>query len=110
MSLTDKKCKSCEDKNTKGLTLEEISDLLIQVPGWVLSPDGDVISREFKFSSFPNAIDFVSDVAKIAENEGHHPDMHVSYDTVRVDISTHSIKALTENDFILAAKIDGVVR
>lgn len=110
MTLTDKKCKPCEDKNTKGLTLEETSDLLMQVPGWVLSPDADMISREFKFASFPNAIDFVSDIAKIAEHEGHHPDMHISYDTVRVDISTHSIKALTENDFILAAKIDAVVR
>ena len=110
MSLTNKKCKSCEDKNAKALSMEEIADLLMEVPGWGLSPDGDMISREFSFSSFDNAISFVSDIAKVAEGEGHHPDIHVFYDKVRLDIKTHSIGALTENDFILAAKVDAIVR
>lgn len=110
MSLLNKKCKPCEDKNAKPLSLEEISDFLMQVPGWSLSPEGDMISCEFDFSSFSNAIDFVAKVAKISDIEGHHPDIHVFYDKVRIDISTHSVSALTENDFILAAKLDAIVR
>ncbi len=110
MNLINKKCRPCEDKKAKGLSAEEISDLRMQVPGWSLSKDVDKISREFSFSSFQNAIDFVGDVAKIADSEGHHPDIHVFYDKVRLDLSTHSIGKLTENDFILAAKIDSIIR
>ncbi len=62
----------------------------------------------FNFKDFAETMVFVNTVAKIAESEGHHPDMHVSYNKVLVELWTHAIHGLSENDFILAAKIDGI--
>jgi 4a-hydroxytetrahydrobiopterin dehydratase len=62
--------------------------------------------KEFKFVDFIGAINFVNLVADIAEEEGHHPDIHIFYNKVRLELSTHAIGGLSENDFILAAKID----
>jgi len=67
---------------------------------------GSKISQEFKFKDFKEAIAFVNKIAELAENEGHHPDIHIFYNKVLVEIWTHFIGGLSENDFILASKIE----
>ena len=66
------------------------------------------IERLFKFNNFKEAIEFVNKIAILAEEEGHHPDMDISYNEVNITIWTHAIKGLSENDFILAVKIDSL--
>jgi len=74
---------------------------------WSLSADGQRICRTWKVKYFLTSIDFFRRVADLAEQEGHHPDLHLtSYRVVTVEIWTHAVGGLTENDFILAAKID----
>lgn len=82
----------------------EVEKLLAQVSGWSLS--GKWITKEFHFRNFIEAMKFVNRVAAVAEEEGHHPDIHIHYNRVRFEIWTHAINGLSENDFILAAKID----
>ena len=84
----------------------EVERFLAQVSGWSLS--GKWITKEFKYKNFVEALKFVNRVADLAEQEGHHPDIHIHYNLVRFDIWTHAIDGLSENDFILAAKIDAL--
>ncbi len=88
--------------------LEEakIKDLLMEIPLWSLK--GGHLYRAFKFKNFAEAINFVNSTAKIAEDEGHHPDISIHYNKVELDLCTHAIKGLSDNDFILAAKIDRI--
>ena len=106
MKLAQKKCIPCEDKTIKPLTRKEILPYLKQVPKWELAKNSKKISRIRLFKDFITAMKFVTKVAKIAEKNGHHPDMAISYNKVTLDLWTHSIGGLSENDFILAAKID----
>ncbi|MEN9561569.1 MAG: hypothetical protein RIQ56_842 [Candidatus Parcubacteria bacterium] len=85
---------------------EEARSYMADIPDWELSPDAAGISRSYKFKTFVDAMEFVSFVADIAEMEDHHPDIHIFYNRVRLDLSTHSIKGLSENDFIVAAKVN----
>lgn len=78
------------------------------IPKWQLSPDGKSISRDFTFVDFKQAMEFVNKVAEIAEKEGHHPDLNIKWNKVRLECSTHAIGGLSTNDFILAAKVDAV--
>ena len=110
MSLLQKKCKPCEDKNMKPLGKESAEELLREVSEWDMAKDGKKISREFKFRDFLGSMGFIDKVADIAEIEGHHPDIHIYYDKVVLDLSTHSIGGLSENDFIVAAKINAIWR
>ncbi len=103
--LLKKKCKSCEEK-TKPFSKEESLSYLNQIEGWVINDEATQISKEFKFVDFIGAINFVNLVADIAEMEGHHPDIYISYNKVKLNLYTHSISGLSENDFILAAKIN----
>lgn len=82
--------------------------LLGELNGWSLSSDGKNISKEFKFKNFVQAIGFANTITPIAEAEGHHPNLFVSWGKVKVELSTHAIGGLSENDFILAAKIDSI--
>ncbi len=102
--LTRKHCVSCEG-DVKLLASKEIEKYLNTVGAWQLNKQGH-ITRTFAFSEFLPAMDFVNRVAKLAEQEGHHPDFYIHYNIVELEIWTHSINGLTENDFILAAKID----
>lgn len=77
-------------------------------PGWALSEDARHIARTFRFKSYYRTIAFVNAVAWIANTEDHHPDLEVAYGSCRVRYTTHAIKGLSENDFICAAKIDGL--
>ena len=105
MKLTEKKCKPCEG-GTPPLTEEQANDLLKQVASWTIK-DGHVF-KQFKFKDFKEAMDFINKVAEIAEQEDHHPNITNSYNKVSIETWTHSINGLSENDFILAAKIDEI--
>ncbi|MBI1830522.1 MAG: 4a-hydroxytetrahydrobiopterin dehydratase [Planctomycetes bacterium] len=104
--LAKKKCVSCE-VGAVGLTADQVRGLLPAAPEWKLSSDGKRIRREWRVRDFLTAIDFFNRIAQIAEGEDHHPDLHlVGYRNVTIEIWTHAVGGLTENDFILAAKID----
>ncbi len=105
MDLTQKKCVVCEGAETP-LIRAEAEIFLKQTPGWIISDDGKKISREFQFKDFRESMAFINKVAEIAESEGHHPDTHCFYSRVKLELWTHAIDGLFENDFIVAAKID----
>jgi 4a-hydroxytetrahydrobiopterin dehydratase len=86
------------------LSLEKSKDLLKGIPNWTLK--GKSIEREFKFVNFGEAINFVNKVASTAEAENHHPDIHIFYNKVKLELSTHDVGGLSGKDFILAAQID----
>ena len=102
--LTQKKCVPCE-AGGPALTREEAEILLKQIPEWQLNDSVTQIERTFTFPDFKTAIAFADKVGEVAEEEGHHPDLHVSWGKVRIELSTHAVKGLSENDFIMAAKI-----
>src|SRR5271157_4828349 len=80
-----------------------------QVEGWSLVPDGQRIRRSWTVRNFMAGVEFFNQVAALAEEEGHHPDLHLEgYRQVAVELWTHAIGGLSENDFILAAKINQI--
>ncbi len=103
-NLSTKKCKACEG-GTSALSGDESNRYLSQVMGWELV-DGKKIKKEYKFKDFKQSLDFVNKIGAIAEKEGHHPAITIIYNKVRIASSTHAIGGLSENDFIIAAKID----
>lgn len=105
MELTEKKCVPCEG-GVPRLTPDEVARLAPQVPAWTVTEGHRTITRRFAFEDFNQAIAFVNRLAALAEEEQHHPDFSVRYSVVDVVIYTHAIGGLSENDFILAAKID----
>ena len=105
MDLAKKKCKPC-DGSLKALTPDEARALGGQVRKWKIRKDEPRLWREYTFKDFMRAIKFVNKVAEIAEAEGHHPDVHIHYNLVKLVLWTHDLGGLSENDFILAAKID----
>lgn len=108
--LRTMECVPCEGGIPK-LTPEEAAGFLRQVQGWTLDGDGDRIRKTTTFKDFVSAMAFLNEVARVAEEEGHHPDFSLhSWNTVDFTISTHAIKGLSRNDFILAAKIDALAR
>jgi 4a-hydroxytetrahydrobiopterin dehydratase len=103
--LTQKKCVPCEGGVPK-LSRQEAEAFLKHVAGWTLSEDGIRIRREWRVKNFLAGMEFFERVAEVAEHEGHHPDLHlVGYRNLAIEIWTHAIGGLSENDFILAAKI-----
>jgi 4a-hydroxytetrahydrobiopterin dehydratase len=105
-ALSKKKCKPCEG-GIPPLSPEEVRRLASAVPEWRVTPDGKRIRREWRVRDFPAALDFFQRIGQVAEAEDHHPDLHLTgYRNVAVELSTHAVGGLTENDFILAAKID----
>ena len=104
--LVAKRCVPCEG-GIPPLSTSEIQTLSPAVPLWNVTADGKRIRREWKVKNFVAALAFFNRVADVAEAEGHHPDLHlVGYRNVAIEIWTHAVNGLTENDFILAAKID----
>jgi 4a-hydroxytetrahydrobiopterin dehydratase len=101
--LSRKHCVPCEG-GMAPLGAEEARALAGRIEGWDLK--GDRLSKRFHFKDFVEAMAFVNGLAELAEAEGHHPDIHIQYNKVRLELWTHAAKGLTENDFILAAKID----
>ncbi|MCI0542222.1 4a-hydroxytetrahydrobiopterin dehydratase [bacterium] len=114
-NLSQKHCVPCEG-GVKAFSKEEASKLLGEVNAgraensWMLSLDAKQISREFVFLNFKEALAFVNRVGDVAEEEKHHPDIKIfAYKKVLVELSTHAIGGLSENDFILAAKINTIL-
>jgi 4a-hydroxytetrahydrobiopterin dehydratase len=107
--LTAKRCKPCEG-GVPPLTPAAVGQLMKALHGdWKLAADGKSIARSFEFSGFHKTIGFVNAVAWIANAEGHHPDLEVTYSRCVVKWWTHAVGGLTENDFICAAKVDRLV-
>ena len=113
MDLAEKKCIPCHVSPTTGtikpMGKKEIDTYLDHVPGWEVDDDNSMISQRFTFSDFAHTMSFVNHVADLAEKEGHHPDIHIFYNHVDLDIWTHALNGLHENDFILAAKINNII-
>lgn len=111
MGLTEKRCVPCEG-GTPPLDEAATNKLLGQIQGWKLASEGGQaqINKRYEFVDFLAAMAFVDKMAALAEEEGHHPDFAVHYNRVDVTLSTHAVRGLSENDFILAAKIDAIVR
>lgn len=107
MNLLNKKCVACEG-GIPPLTEEESAKYLSQTLGWELLDDAKKIQKEFTFKNFKEAMAFINKVADLAEKEGHHPDIHIYYNEVNLELWTHAIGGLSENDFILAAKINHI--
>ena len=106
--LTQQHCKPCEG-GIPPLTPEQIAQLRPAVPQWTVTADGKRLRREWKAKDFAAALAFFAAVGQVAEAEDHHPDLHLTgYRNVAIELSTHAIGGLSENDFILAAKIDQV--
>lgn len=99
--------RSCRD-DVEPLTEAEVDELAQEVPVWEVTSDPK-LRRTFSFDEFLDGIDFVVEVAELAEEENHHPSIGIDYADVTITVWTHSIDDLSENDFILAAKIDTLV-
>ena len=104
--LTRKHCQACES-GVPPLNAAQLRDHLPAVPAWKLTADGKRIRREWRVKDFSTALDFFQRVGQLAEAENHHPDLHLTgYREVAIELSTHAAGGLTENDFIVAARID----
>jgi 4a-hydroxytetrahydrobiopterin dehydratase len=104
--LTQKKCLPCEG-GVPAYSLEEAKQQLAGLDGWRLTHDGKRIRKDWTAKNFMAGIDFFNRVAQVAEEDNHHPDLHLeSYRKLSIELWTHAIGGLSENDFILAAKID----
>ena len=109
--LLDKKCVPCEG-GVIPFDISEIHKYQKKVDGWSLIKNQEEIfflEKEFKFKDFLESQNFVNQVGKISEKEGHHPDITFGWGYAKIKITTHAIKGLSENDFILAAKIDKII-
>jgi 4a-hydroxytetrahydrobiopterin dehydratase len=104
--LVRKKCLPCEG-GVDPCPLDVAEKQLTSLPGWYLTHDGQRIRKDWKVKNFMAGMEFFNRCAVIAEEDGHHPDLHIAgYRNVSVELWTHAIGGLSENDFILAAKID----
>ncbi len=108
MNLENKKCIPCEVGGNP-LKPEEVAIFARDLKDWEVI-DNKKIIKKFKFKDFVESMDFVNRVAEIANNEGHHPDIYISYNKVNLELTTHAVKGLTENDFIMVAKVDKLFR
>lgn len=107
--LSKERCLPCEG-GVKPLSEEEAKKLLQQIPQWQLNQQTTEIRRDFKFKNFYETMAFVNAIAWIANQQDHHPDLEVGYNYCHIRYNTHAIKGLSQNDFICAAKIDGLIK
>ncbi|TSC79638.1 MAG: 4a-hydroxytetrahydrobiopterin dehydratase [Candidatus Peregrinibacteria bacterium Gr01-1014_25] len=108
LPLQKRTCIPCEG-GVPSLTREQAAALLRDIPGWGLAEGEPLkIERKWKFKDFTQAIAFVNAVARIADAEDHHPDIAINYSRVTLTLWTHAIGGLSENDFIVAAKVNAV--
>lgn len=105
-NLTAKKCVSCEG-GVPSMKKEEVNGMLEEVPGWYLVEKNVLkIEKLFEFKDFKENMIFVNKVADLAEDEGHHPNFEINWNNTKLTSWTHAINGLSENDFILAAKVN----
>jgi 4a-hydroxytetrahydrobiopterin dehydratase len=109
--LLNKKCEPCEG-GVIPFDISEIHKYQKKVDGWdIIKNDKKIffLNKKFNFKNFLESQKFINDVGKISEYEGHHPDISFGWGYAEIKISTHAIKGLSKNDFILAAKIDRII-
>lgn len=101
-------CEPCES-GTKPMEQQEVVMYLtlLKTP-WSVEDEGKLISKQFKFKDFKEAMVFVNKLADLAEEQGHHPNIKISYNKVKLELTTHAIGGLSLNDFIIAAKIEEI--
>jgi 4a-hydroxytetrahydrobiopterin dehydratase len=104
MDWTSKRCLPCEG-GVPRLGAAAVDEAVRDLPGWATADEGTRLHRRFEFPDFVTAMRFVNAMAEVAEQEGHHPDFAVHSSRVDVTLWTHAARGLTENDFILAAKL-----
>lgn len=107
MTLSEKKCLPCSE-GTVAFSRETSEKHLTQIKNWQISNNGKWLFKEFEFKNFVNALEFVNKVGAVAESEQHHPNIDFIWGYCKISIQTHKINGLSENDFILAAKIDEI--
>jgi 4a-hydroxytetrahydrobiopterin dehydratase len=110
-NLLNKKCVPCEG-GAIPFDISEIHKYQKKVDGWDISKEENKVfflKKKFTFSNFLKSQKFINNVAEISEEEGHHPDISFGWGYAEIKITTHAIKGLSENDFILAAKIDQII-
>ena len=106
MELTKKKCIPCEGIG-QALTSAEIKAHLNEIPGWTLAQDGKSIEHSYTLKNFVACVDLINKIKGIAEDEMHHPDLHLTgYKNLKAVLYTHALGGVTENDLIVAAKIN----
>ena len=109
--ISKKKCVPCEGK-TVPFDISEIHKYQKKVDGWDIAKNEKnnfFLEKNFKFKNFKDSQDFINIIGKISEEEGHHPDITFGWGYAKITITTHAIEGLSENDFILAAKIDKIL-
>lgn len=107
MALSDQKCVPCEG-GVMPLTIQQAEAHMKELNGWELAPAAKEIEKKFTFKNFAEALAFANKVGAIAEAENHHPEIEIGWGKVEIELTTHAIGGLSENDFILAAKIDKI--
>jgi 4a-hydroxytetrahydrobiopterin dehydratase len=103
MKLSEQSCRPVK-AGDPALSGKEVKDRMPEIPQWSLADNA--LQREFRFKDFRKAMEFVDAVAGVANEQDHHPDVYISYNKVRLTLTTHKINGLSLNDFIVAAKID----
>jgi 4a-hydroxytetrahydrobiopterin dehydratase len=107
MALAEMKCVPCQG-GIPPMPRPQAERMLRETPGWKLDGDGMKISRKFTFPDFVKSLDFVNKVGALAEEQGHHPDICMGWGYAEVVFFTHKIQGLHENDFVMAAKVNGL--
>lgn len=108
MNIIKKHCRSCEGYE-KPMNSKDAKRYLEKILGWKININEKSITKRFEFSDFKEALKFFNKVGGLAEKEGHHPDIKIySYKKVKISLTTHAINGLSENDFIMASKIDEI--
>jgi len=102
--LAEQQCVPCEG-GVPPMEKDKAEQMLSQLNGWTIEQQYH-LTRTFKFRNFAKALDFVNRVGEIAEDQNHHPDIHLAYGKAKVEVWTHKINGLTESDFVFAAKVD----
>ncbi len=102
--LASKTCEACRS-DTPPMQSNEIGELSPQIPDWEIVEDHH-LRRAFRFKNFREALDFVNNVGELAEEQGHHPELHFGWGHVELEVWTHKIDGLTQSDFVFAAKVD----
>lgn len=107
--LSKERCIPCEG-GALALSCDEANDHLDGDAGWILNEGCTHISKEVKTKDFVSSLELANAIGDLAESEGHHPDLQVSFGTLGIELTTHAIKGLSRNDFIMAAKIDELLK
>lgn len=106
MELYEKSCVPNEGSDARPVLIDEAQTLLPQIPGWSIDSYSGKLIKEYTFNYFSEVMIFVQKIFQLAETEGHHPDIRIAFTKVRLELTTRAVCGLSENDFILASKIN----